>query len=146
MPSYNFITKFFIYYMGKKRNGKLKNYLIFQRKDNQDLHIPYLVKVYLQCMLLSAFSYSLNIVYQIIKEKLHHVQFFFCPPEPIKRKNNFRGTGWDKSRTGKNTIVHLNFYEVIVSLRLNLKIFNLCEGDKMSGQMLNKWLTWVNIL
>ena len=79
--------------MGKKSNRKLKNYLIFQRKDNQDLDIPYLVKVYLQCMLLSAFSYSLNIVYQIIKEKLHHVQFFFCPPEPIKRKNNFRGTG-----------------------------------------------------
>ena len=88
------ITKFFtVFIIWKKGKRKLKNYLIFQRKDNQHLHIPYRVKVYLQCMLLFAFSYSLNIVYQIIKEKLHHVQFFFCPPEPIKRKNNFRGTG-----------------------------------------------------
>lgn len=75
----------FIYYI--KEVETLKNYL---SEDNQELNITNLIKGYLQCMFLPSFSYRLNIVYQIIKEKLHHIQFFFCPPGPIERKNNFK--------------------------------------------------------
>lgn len=72
-------------YLLYKRVGTLGNYLS-KRIDNQHLNITKPIKGYLQCMFLSSFSYSLNIVYQIIKEKLHHVQFFFCPPGPNERK------------------------------------------------------------
>lgn len=76
-------------------------------------------------MFLSSFSYSLNIVHQIIKEKLHHVQFFFCPPVPNESKSNFKGIGEEnKSILGKEKNIDLKILLITKNLQV-LFIFKL---------------------